>query len=46
MTRRSRNPSTPPSLPNRNVLFEFKIVEAKEGGKTKAVDLQVIKTRT
>lgn len=33
-------------LPNRNVLFEFKIAEAKESGRTKAVDLQVIKTRT
>ena len=34
------------TLPNRNVLFEFKIVETKEGGKTKATDIQIIKTRT
>ncbi len=36
----------PSTLPNRNVIFEFKIVEAKEGGRTKATDIQIIKTRT
>lgn len=33
-------------LPNRNVLFEFKILDAKEADKTKAADVQLIKART
>jgi uncharacterized LabA/DUF88 family protein len=34
------------TLPNRNVLFEFKIVEGTETGKTKAVGVQLIRART
>ncbi len=33
-------------LTNRNILFEFRIVAGTEAGKTKAVDLRPIRTRT
>ncbi len=33
-------------LPNRSILFEFRIVEGVEAGKTRAVDLHLIKART
>jgi uncharacterized LabA/DUF88 family protein len=33
-------------LPNRNMLFEFKIAEGAEAGKTKAIEVQPIKART
>ncbi len=36
----------PEWLPNRNTIFEFKIVEGSEPGKTKAVELKAIRTRT
>ncbi len=34
------------ALPNRNVLFEFRIVDGTEKGKTKAVDITAINART
>ncbi len=35
----------PDALTNRNVLFEFRIVEGTENGKNKAVELKAIRTR-
>ena len=34
------------ALPNRNMLFEFRIAEGPDEGKTRAVDLEVIRART
>ena len=34
------------TLPNRNVLFEFRIAEGTEAGKTKAVEVRAIRART